>query len=187
VKQTLRYHPLLAALHWLLAVAIVAMLAIGYFWLAPMPNTDPRKIGILMLHMSGGTLIVILMVIRLITRMRTRHPAPATTGHPLLDRIAPLTHYGFYVVVFAMVGSGFSTAIQSGLNQIVFGRTGEPLPASLTEYPAFVTHMVLAAVLAGLILLHVLAAFFHHFIKKDGLLGRMSLRRRAAASLAPAE
>ena len=31
-------------------------------------------------------------------------PAPATTGHPFLDRIAPVTHYGFYVLILMMVG-----------------------------------------------------------------------------------
>src|SRR6478672_6423776 len=49
-----RYHPLLVTLHWLLAVLIPAMLCVGFFLLAPMPNIDPQKIGILLIHMSVG-------------------------------------------------------------------------------------------------------------------------------------
>ena len=69
-----RYHPALVTLHWLLAILIVAALVLGCFWLAPMPNADPRKIDILRLHMSAGMLIFALMVIRLIVRTLTARP-----------------------------------------------------------------------------------------------------------------
>ena len=38
IKHVSRYHPLLVMLHWLLAVLIIAALAIGFFWLAGMPE-----------------------------------------------------------------------------------------------------------------------------------------------------
>ena len=100
-----------STLHWVLAVLIIVALTIGFFVLAAMPNADPQKIGILRIHMAGGMLILALMVIRFIVRMRTLRPAGATTGYPLLDRIAPMTHYGFYVLVLLMVGSGYTTGI----------------------------------------------------------------------------
>src|ERR1700730_3611713 len=115
-----RHHPLLVALHWLLAALIVAMLAVGFFKLAAMPNTDPEKIGILLIHMSLGMSILALMAIRFVVRLATATPAEATTGHPLLDRIAPVTHYGFYVLVFLMAGTGLATSILAGLNRSVF-------------------------------------------------------------------
>jgi cytochrome b561 len=182
-----RYHPALVALHWLLALLIVGALAIGFFGLAGRPNTDPQKIGILRVHMAGGMLILVLMAVRLVVRLRTARPPRATTGHPLLDRLAPVLHQGFYVLVFLMVGTGFATAIISGLNQIVFGPPGLPLPRSLSIYPTFVAHGVLAATLAGFIALHVLAALYHHFVRKDGLFRRMLFGRRVPAAAAPAE
>jgi cytochrome b561 len=180
MKTTLvsRYHPLLVSLHWLLAVLIIAMLCIGLVVLAPMPNTDPRKIGILLVHMSVGMAILALMVARLVVRMRTSRPADATTGNPLLDRLARITHYGFYVLVVLMVGSGYATAILAGLNKSVFQGSGDPLPPDFTVYPTFVAHGTLAALLAGFIVLHVLAALFHQFVLKDGLLRRMLFGRR---------
>jgi cytochrome b561 len=173
-----RYHPLLVLLHWLLAVLIVAMLCIGFMVLEPMPNVDPQKIDILLIHMSVGMLILALMVIRFIIRMRMSRPAPATTGSQPLDRLAPVTHYGFYVLVLLMVGSGYATAIFAGLNKSVFQHSGDPLPESFEIYPSFVAHGYVALLLVGFISLHVAAALYHQFVRKDGLWRRMWFGRR---------
>jgi cytochrome b561 len=77
-----------------------------------------------------------------------------------------------------MVTSGFATAIIAGLNRSVFQRTGEPLPADFDVYPSFVAHSYLATILAVLIGLHVLAALYHQFVRKDHLLSRMAFGRR---------
>lgn len=173
MKHVSRYHPLLVTLHWVLAFLIIAALAVGYFWLAVTPNSDPQKIGILMLHMAGGMLILGLMIIRFIVRLWTSKPAVATTGHPLLDRITPISHYAFYVLVLLMAATGFATAILAGLPAIVFGGSGAPLPSDFLVDPTRVAHGSIAALLVGLIVLHMLAAFYHHFVRKDGLLRRM--------------
>jgi cytochrome b561 len=180
MKQILRYHPLLVTLHWVLAVLIIAELTLGFFGLAATPNSDARKIGILRVHMAGGVLILALMVLRFVVRMRTSRPANGTTGYPLLDRIAPISHYGSYVLVLMMVATGFATAIIAGLGEIVFGSSGAPLPPTLTTYPAFAAHMFFAMLLSGLVVLHVLAAFYHQFVRRDGLFQRMFFGRRVA-------
>ena len=154
---------------------------------AAMPNADPQKIGVLRIHMAGGILILALMVIRFIVRMRTSRPASATTGYSLLDRIAPITHYGFYVLVLLMVGSGYTTGILAGLPAIVFGGSGAPLPPTFEIYPSFVAHGYIAAVLAGFIVLHALAALYHQFIKKDRLFRRMLFGRRVQNHSVPTE
>jgi cytochrome b561 len=178
MKQIARYHPLLVALHWVLAALIIAELSLGFFGLAATPSSEPGKIGILRVHMMGGVLILALMVFRFIVRMRTSRPPAATTGFPLLDRMVPITHYGFYVLVLMMVGSGFATAIAAGLGEIVFGSSGAPLPPMLMTYPPFVAHVFFAVLLAGFVVLHVLAAFYHQFVRRDGLFRRMSFGRR---------
>jgi cytochrome b561 len=173
-----RYHPALVILHWLLAILIIAMLCVGFFVLARMPNTDLGKISVLRVHMALGMAILALMVVRLVVRWRTRKPAPATSGHPALDRLAPVAHYGLYLLVVLMVGSGYATGIIAGLPAIVFGGSGEPLPRSFDAYPPFVAHSWLALLLAALIVVHVLAAFYHQLVRRDGLLRRMALGRR---------
>jgi cytochrome b561 len=82
-----------------------------------------------------------------------------------------------------MVGSGYTTAILAGLPAIVFGGSGDKLPPSFAIYPSWVAHVYLALLLVGLIgliVLHVLAALYHHFVRKDGLFRRMLFGRRAA-------
>jgi len=50
-----------------------------------------------------------------------------------------------------------------------------------------VAHAALAAVLAGFMILHVLAALFHQFVLKDGLLPRMWFGQRGPKSSIPAK
>jgi len=127
-----RYHPLLVALHWLLAVLIIAMLCAGFFLLAPMPNIDPQKIGVLLVHMSLGMAILGLTFIRLIVRLATAKPADATTGHAALDTSARLAHYGFYLLVVLMAGTGLATAILAGLNRRCSRRRARHCPRRST-------------------------------------------------------
>jgi cytochrome b561 len=179
-----RYHPVLVTLHWLLAVLIVVMLGAGFFLLAPMQNSDPQKIGILLIHMSVGMSLLALMAVRFTVRTFTAKPADATTGHRLLDRIAPVTHYGFYILVVLMAGTGLATAILAGLNRSVFQGSGEPLPPDFASYPSFLAHRYVALLLAGFIALHLLAALYHQFVRKDRLFRRIWFGRRVSSSAA---
>ncbi len=69
-----RYQPVLVALHWLLALMIIGLLCLGFFVLADMPNTDPKKLDILVWHMAGGAPV----------RQRRRPVRPGSTGWPRL-------------------------------------------------------------------------------------------------------
>lgn len=183
-NQVLRYHVLLVALHWLLAAALVALLATAFFMLGTMSNADPGKIGILRLHMIAGVVILNLMIIRLVVRLTTPKPAAATTGSRLMDRIVPLAHYGFYLLVVLLVMSGFATALVAGLGRIMFLGSGDPLPSTFAVFPTFVAHLYLGEVLVGLIALHVVAVLYHQLVRGDGLLRRMSFGRKALGAQA---
>src|SRR5260370_37355342 len=118
--QVSRYHPLLVAMHWLLAVLIIAALALGALVMAKLPNTDPMKLEALRSHMIGGVLILVLMLARLLVRAQTIHPASASAGNPALDTMAWISHRLFYVAVVAMAGSGIYMALQIGQPSIAF-------------------------------------------------------------------
>jgi cytochrome b561 len=181
VTPVARYHPALITLHWLSAILIIGMLGIGFLGLSAMSNHDPKKIALLGVHMAIGAAILLLMLARFIVRLKTSKPPRASTGYVLLDRLAPITHYSFYLLVVLMVATGFATAILSGLNLIVFGASQAPFPSDLLRYPTFVTHHYVAVALVGLITLHVLAALYHQFAIKDGLLRRMWYRPRTSS------
>lgn len=171
-----KYHPALVALHWLLAVLILFAWGVGALSLEETPNSSPDKVATLRVHMVVGAAILLLTLARLVVRFSTRRPAPATTGHPLLDRGAVLAHYGLYALVILMAASGFATALAAGLPDIVFGGSGKPLPESFAAYPARTVHGIVGSLLAFLVLVHIIAALWHHFVRRDGLLRRMSFR-----------
>lgn len=183
MQRVIRYHPILVALHWLLAALIIAALCIGFLSLAATPS-NPAKIPVLRLHMAGGMLILALTVLRAVTRKFTARPAPIRTGHRLADSLAPLAHFGFYALILLMVGTGYATGIIAGLPAIVFANSGDPLPPSFAAYPTFTAHFYLALVLLALIALHIAAALYHHVVRQDGLLRRMAFGKRCPESVA---
>ena len=175
-----RYHPLLVILHWLLALMIIGGLIMGTFVLAATPNSDPFKMTSLTMHMSMGIAILVLMIIRLIVRFTTRKPPHADIGNALLNKGAIAAHWAFYILVIAMCVSGLAIANIAGLPAIVFGGSGDPLPANFDDIPPRAAHGAIATLLMLLILAHAAAGLYHHFVRKDGLLGRMWFGNRDA-------
>ncbi|MFG6449595.1 cytochrome b [Roseateles sp. BYS180W] len=167
-----RYHGALVLLHWLLALLICVALLMGTFALKTTPNSAPEKIDGLRGHMVAGGLILMLTLLRLFVRIKTRHPAPASTGNALLDRLAPLTHWGLYLLVLLMLGSGIAMSVMAGLPDIVFGGIGS-LPSNFDTLPPRAVHGLVAKLLALAIGLHIAAALFHQFVRRDRLFARM--------------
>ena len=59
----------------------------------------------------------------------------------------------------------------------MFQHSGKPLPHHFIIYQPFVAHAILALALGGLVILHILAVFYHQMIRKGRLLGRMGFAR----------
>ena len=175
-----RYHPLLVALHWLLALMTLMALAAGGLFLANMPADSPDKVAGLGGHMIFGMAIGVLLILRFVTRVRSTHPPHATTGHDLLDRLGRWTHWGFYLLIAGMVLTGLTTARGLGLFPIVYGGSAETLPAELATFAPRLAHGFITLMLVALIALHIAAALYHQAVLKDGLLQRMWFGRRTS-------
>lgn len=175
-----RYHPLLVALHWVMALMILVALAAGGLVLANMQPDSPDKVAGLGGHMIFGMAIGVLLILRLVTRIRNSHPPHAQTGNALLDRIGRWTHRGFYALVAGMVLTGLATALGAGLFPIVYGGAADTLPPELAAMPTRVAHGMIATVLVALIALHIAAAIYHQVVLKDGLMRRMWFGKRSA-------
>lgn len=166
-----RYHPALVALHWITAFLLIGALVGGTFNMADVPNTDPSKVDTLRMHMIVGATALILLLVRLVIRHRSARPAPVQTGNALIDRASGLAHLALYALAIAMAGSGVALSLASGLPDAVFG--GAPLPASFWDYAPRYAHGILAKLLGAVIVLHVAAALWHQFGRRDGLFARM--------------
>lgn len=169
-----RYHGALIALHWLLAVLLLCMLAVGSLMLKTLPNSAPEKIFALQIHMILGGLILVLTIVRLVVRLKTPHPALASSGNAMLDKLAPGMHWALYLLVLGMATSGIGISVLAGLPEIVFQGYGN-LPADFNSLPPRIAHGWLARLLMAAIGLHFAAALYHQYIRRDGLLARMWL------------
>jgi cytochrome b561 len=173
-----RYHPAIVVLHWLTALMIIGLLVVGTVVLEDMSNSDPAKVQVLMFHMIGGMVVLVLMVVRIGFRWGTAAPPKATTGNAFLDRAAGWAHVTLYVLVITMSVSGFAFSRMAGLPDIVFGGSGAPLPDSFDVSWPRAVHGIVASLLMALILLHVAAAVWHQWGRKDRLMSRMTLGDR---------
>lgn len=172
-----RYHPALVALHWLMALLIVMMLVLGNLVTGPAPNPSPEKLDALTGHIAVGLSIGVLLVIRLFVRSRTKKPPHATTGNAILDKLGVGTHHVMYLLVAVMVLSGLGMALSAGLFGAVYGGTGE-IPSDLSDRLPAIVHDTTAGLLALLAILHIAAALYHQFGRKDRLFARMWFGQR---------
>ena len=168
-----RYHPILVVIHWVMLVLIVKAWTSGQFVLEHTPNSDPGKIGAFRMHMTVGLIAGALLILRLITKVRSEQPPHAKTGSALLDKAGVWAHWAFYVVILLIVASGMGTVSFTGLIEIVFLGSGAPLPENFDDVPPFGACEFGAAILFLLVIGHVFAALFHQYWLKDGLLSRM--------------
>jgi len=178
-----RYHPLSVALHWLLALALVGVFALGLY-MEGLPFS-PQKLKLYNWHKWAGIVVLTLSFIRLMWRLTHRPPAlPAAieNGMPAWQRWAHhATHGGLYLLFFAVPLLGWAFSSAAGFPIVVFGVL--PLPDFVPVSPALADvlkplHKYAAFAMAALVLLHVAGALKHQFIDRDGLLGRMAWGRR---------
>lgn len=171
-----RYHPVHVALHWLIALMVIGAFAVGMTLLDSTPNSAPEKVTYLQYHAAWGQLLALLLIARLITRFVFKRPAPADAGNKFLNFTAKAVHFLLYAGVFLMLFSGGNMSMQAGLMNVFQGQGS--LPEDFFVYPARSMHGLMFSSLFILILLHVGAALYHQFIRKDHLLSRMWFGKR---------
>lgn len=165
-----RYPAPIVALHWIVAFLVTGALLGGTFNMADVPNSDPDKLATLRIHMIVGGAILLLMLVRMVMRRRLAVPAPVP-GPGWQMALARGVHGALYGVTILMAVSGVALSMASGLPGAVFG--GAPLPETFHAFAPRAVHGLLATVLGLLVLVHVLAAFWHAGVKGDGILSRM--------------
>ncbi len=174
-----RYHPLLVALHWIMAIMVIVSLFFGKALLSGMSNADPQRLQGLAGHMTVGLALGALLLLRLAVRFASAKPPHAETGSAFLDKAGIATHWIMYLLIALMVLSRLGTALSGGLFPIVFGGSGEPLPADLSALAPRLAHGLMSNLLVLLVLLHAFAALCHQFHLRDGLFRRMWFGNRS--------
>ena len=170
-----QYSKRMVIVHWLtLALLVVA-------WFLGDSLSDARHDGHATLmgyvvHGLVGGVILLLAVARLYFRGKDGTPPPM--GQSLMDQVAKGTHYALYAVLLLIPISGTMQVVTSKVIDALKAWDATLLPTKFTGVPAHQVHEVLVNVMIVLVVVHVLGAVKHQFIMKDGLMARMSLRRK---------
>jgi cytochrome b561 len=134
------------------------------------------------IHMIFGIVVLVLLIVRLFVRWRTQLPEWLSAGNKLFDSIGNLTHWGLYVLTFAMAITGIILADQRGILARTFGIGSTPTPGSFHRggFSLGMLHGGIWTLLLLLIILHFGAALYHQFIRRDHLLQRMWFGKNAS-------
>jgi len=166
------YGPISKFFHWIVAILVILMLSVSYF-LDDIPNKN--LVGVAFnAHKLAGLTILTLMVLRILWALR--NPKPSLPGVKLWEKWAEhLVHWGLYIAVLLMPIAGWIGASAGG-HPPRLGKMKLGLPLAKNENLAdfaFSIHNSLAIIIIVLVSIHVLAALYHHFIRKDNVLRRM--------------
>ncbi|HYN53917.1 MAG TPA: cytochrome b [Methylotenera sp.] len=197
LNSTTRYTKTAVILHWLIAICIFGMFALGWY-MSELPKEAPKQMAYDLfdlglytwqlaeeasprsfyfnLHKSLGVTIFALIVIRILWRITHRPPALLSTYQAWERKLATGTHHLLYLLMIALPVSGVIMATYSKYGITWFG---VPFIKGLDNNPMREVfeevHEVIGLIILVLIILHIAGALKHKFIDKDDTLKRMSL------------
>ena len=188
------YTPTARALHWLIAFLVFIQLPLGVY-MSYRGNEmetvnekgetvkgvfDALTGALYSSHKLIGLTIFLLIVLRLLYRLSHGAPRSDPSVPPALTGASHFVHWMLYVLLIAVPIAGYF-AISYGRYLEVFG---VPLPA-ITEKnedmskEIFEWHETGAFLILAFVTLHVLAAIYHRFVRKDRVVERMLPRKVA--------
>ena len=175
MKPAERYTRTAVALHWLLAVLIIANLAFGLS-IVDLP-VSPRKLRYFSWHKWTGVTIFAFAAARLLWRIGHR-PPPLPASTPRWEvATARAVHALLYALFLSAPLTGWLYSSAAGFQTVYLGLL--PIPDLLSRNAPLAdvlkaAHRAINYTLAATILLHVAAALKHHFVDRDAVLSRMS-------------
>ncbi|MFA5957265.1 cytochrome b [Hyphomicrobium sp.] len=160
-------------LHWLMAIAIFAMFILG-LWMVRLDYYSPYYNSAPDIHRSVGMILLFALLCRFLWRASNPKPSDAELS-PLERKASFAVHWGFYILLLALMISGYLISTPDGDPISVFGWFDVPALIKMPglETPAGNVHRVLAYVTIALAAIHTAAALKHHVIDKSTVLTRM--------------
>lgn len=180
-------------LHWVMALIIAFEVPLGFImtanYVASLRDEAAHAMHVVLnqVHYTLGFMVLLLVSFRVFWRLR--HPVPVLprAQTPLQRRLARVTHWALYLLLFLLPLSGWAAVSVLG-NTERYGETPiwlfgwDIVPPLLDQRPlddAFGygffarIHRWAIYIGGGLLTLHVTAALHHHLVRRDGLLWRM--------------
>jgi cytochrome b561 len=168
------YGTFTVGLHWLMLLVFVSVYGTIELREVFEKGSDPRE-ALKMWHFMLGMLVFVLVWLRLAVRLSGSAPAIQPEPPALQQRAAKLLHLALYALMIGMPLTGW----------LMLSAAGKPIPFFGLELPPLIgenkglarqikeLHEAVGTIGYFLIGLHVAAALYHHYIKRDNTLTRM--------------
>ena len=175
VTEINKFSGLSRILHWLTAVLVFAALFIGFV----MVNTVSGHGALVMVHKSLGSLILLVMVVRVINRLTHHPPAWPPTIGALEGKVVVLSEKLLYALLLLQPLVGWAMLSAAGGPVVVFGALRLPRIAPFDAQVFWIlrqSHSVIAYTLMVVIAAHISAVLWHTVALRDRLIERMTFR-----------
>ncbi len=161
-------------LHWGSVLAIVISVGAALWW--DFSEDKTLRALLMNVHRQLGLVVMVAWVLRLLVRWRTGWVDHAGTMVWWMRWAAQLAHLALYALLLAMVLLGLALSNAHNVQVSLFGLFPLPMLVAedsdladvLTDY-----HVWGAWALLALVVLHIAAACWHHWVRRDGVLAAM--------------
>ena len=193
--STTSYTKTAKVLHWLIAIGIFFMFALGWY-MSELPKEAPKQtaydlfnLGVYTwnlseeisprtfyfnLHKSIGVTIFALILIRILWRITHRPPALLASYKAWESKLASGAHHLLYLLMVALPLSGVIMAIYSKYGIKWFGLEFiKGLDNKDMREIFYEAHEIIGLIILLVIIVHIIGALKHKFIDKDDTLKRM--------------
>jgi cytochrome b561 len=166
-----RYGSVAIAIHWASALGVIAALATG---LVAAGAADPAaQLAVVRWHVVIGLSVFALTLLRILWwLLADKRPQPVAGQPRWQEMAARIVHGLVYVVILLMATSGIASLVAAGAIPALLGGQGLP---DLDAIIPRIAHGIMSKLLITLLVMHVGAAMYHQFIRRDRLLGRMGI------------
>lgn len=161
-------------LHWLTVLLLIGSFGLGLYMVGL--GFSPRQIEIYTWHKWIGVTVLGLTILRILWRRFDPSPALPGSMSALERTLARLSHAMLYVMLVVMPVTGWIMSSALGVPVVYLGVVELPdLVSADREFGEAmkVVHWGLSRLFLVLIALHVLAAFHHRLVRRDGVFERM--------------
>jgi cytochrome b561 len=161
-------------LHWLTAAFMLAVFVLAFS--IDLATSRASHSAFLQLHRSMGIAVWLLTLLRLAWRLNAKYPDWPSDMSETMRGVARTAEYALYLLLLLQPILGLWQTNAHGERASLFF-LGQ-LPALIERnrplaQQLLIAHKVVGFSLLGLIALHVSAALFHHFVRRDDILTAM--------------
>lgn len=170
-----RYTFTAIALHWLMAILIIATFLLG-LTMVDIPGITPTKLKYFSWHKWLGVTVFGLACLRILWRLTHAAPPYASNMPDWQKKASHIVHALMYMLFFAVPLSGYFYSLAAGVPVMYLGVV--PLPILIDPNPEWKDalkqlHYACNVALLAVFCLHLLAVLKHQFIDRDRTLQRM--------------